>query len=85
MTEINTSAPPNSRVQRPKVLLNRRLTRWLIPVLRLGQSKFKVIQLVPLLAILALACWALASPVGSSPDDNFHLASIWCAGGNESK
>ena len=83
MTEINTSAPPCSRVQRPKVLLNRRLTRWLIPVLRLGQSKFKVIQLVPLLAILALACWALASPVGSSPDDNFHLASIWCAGGNK--
>ncbi|MDJ0377160.1 DUF2142 domain-containing protein [Cryobacterium sp. PH31-L1] len=26
--------------------------------------------------------WALASPVGSSPDDDFHLASIWCAGGD---
>ncbi len=23
--------------------------------------------------------WALASPIGSSPDDDFHLASIWCA------
>lgn len=23
--------------------------------------------------------WALSSPVGSSPDDDFHLVSIWCA------
>jgi len=23
--------------------------------------------------------WALSSPVGSSPDDDFHLPSIWCA------
>jgi Predicted membrane protein (DUF2142) len=28
-------------------------------------------------------CWALASPVGSSPDDDFHLASIWCAAGEK--
>lgn len=33
---------------------------------------------VPLLAALGLGAWALASPVGSSPDDDFHLASIWC-------
>ena len=82
MTEINTGAHPNSPAQRPKVLLDRRLTRWLIPMLRHGRSRFKVIQLAPLLAVLALTCWAFASPVGSSPDDNFHLASIWCAGGN---
>lgn len=25
--------------------------------------------------------WALASPAGSSPDDDYHLPSIWCAGG----
>lgn len=25
------------------------------------------------------AAWSLSSPVGSSPDDNFHLASIWCS------
>lgn len=30
---------------------------------------------------LALGAWSLASPVGSSPDDNFHLASIWCGQG----
>jgi hypothetical protein len=42
--------------------------------------------------LLAAACgvalffvgisWALASPVGSSPDDDFHLASIWCDAGD---
>lgn len=30
------------------------------------------------LAFLALVAWGLSSPVGSSPDDDFHLASIWC-------
>lgn len=33
---------------------------------------------VPLLLFIALLSWGFASPVGSSPDDNFHLASIWC-------
>lgn len=28
--------------------------------------------------MVALGAWALASPVGASPDDDFHLASIWC-------
>ena len=32
-------------------------------------------------AILTLSGWALSSPVGSSPDDNFHLPSIWCGQG----
>lgn len=36
----------------------------------------------PLLVFAALAAWALSSPVGSSPDDDFHLTSIWCATGN---
>lgn len=27
--------------------------------------------------------WAVASPPGSSPDDDFHLGSIWCAWGRE--
>ncbi len=35
-----------------------------------------------LFALVALLSWGLASPVGSSPDDDFHLASIWCAGGD---
>jgi Predicted membrane protein (DUF2142) len=31
--------------------------------------------------LLAGAGWSLASPPGSAPDDNWHLASIWCAPG----
>lgn len=34
--------------------------------------------LAPLLAFIALASWAVASPIGASPDDGYHLASIWC-------
>jgi hypothetical protein len=26
--------------------------------------------------------WAFAAPVGSSPDDDFHMTSIWCAAGD---
>lgn len=33
--------------------------------------------------LVAFACWALASPVGASPDEDFHLASIWCSHGIE--
>ncbi len=38
---------------------------------------------VPLLAFLALAAWALASPVGATPDEDYHLSSIWCGQGIE--
>lgn len=34
------------------------------------------------LAFLTLGSWAFSSAVGSSPDDNFHLASIWCGEGD---
>lgn len=30
------------------------------------------------------AMWALSSPPGSSPDDNYHQATIWCVGATES-
>lgn len=33
---------------------------------------------IPILLFISLLAWAFASPVGSSPDDNFHLPSIWC-------
>ncbi|GAA1128214.1 hypothetical protein GCM10009651_09500 [Microbacterium natoriense] len=33
---------------------------------------------VPILLFIALAAWAFASPAGASPDDDFHLPSIWC-------
>lgn len=35
--------------------------------------------LAVIMAFIALATWAVSSPVGSSPDDNFHLSSIWCS------
>lgn len=38
-------------------------------------------MLLALSAGLAWTAWAASSPAGSSPDDDFHLASIWCAGG----
>ena len=39
------------------------------------------LALAPILAMVALCCWSLASPVGASPDDDYHLSSIWCAEG----
>lgn len=37
---------------------------------------------IPLLAVIALFSWSFSSGVGSSPDDDFHLASIWCGLGD---
>ena len=36
---------------------------------------------ISLFAFIGIGGWALASPVGSSPDEDFHLASIWCSWG----
>lgn len=36
---------------------------------------------IAILSFAALAAWAISSPAGSSPDDDFHLTSIWCAQG----
>ncbi len=33
-------------------------------------------------AAIALGAWAVSSPIGASPDDDFHLQSIWCSGGD---
>ena len=33
-------------------------------------------------AFVGLGAWAISSPVGSAPDDDFHLASIWCSWGD---
>ncbi len=38
--------------------------------------------LYPILIFLTMAGWAVSSPVGSSPDEDFHLASAWCAWGD---
>ncbi|MCX7521032.1 DUF2142 domain-containing protein [Microbacterium sp. STN6] len=50
---------------------------------RRRSGSLRWLVLAPVLAFIALACWAVSSPVGSSPDEDFHLTSIWCAGGNQ--
>lgn len=44
------------------------------------KSAFRSILIVAS-GFLALFAWALSSPAGSSPDDDFHLTSIWCGQG----
>ncbi|MEO7017175.1 MAG: DUF2142 domain-containing protein [Leifsonia sp.] len=46
------------------------------------QRSFRLIFLAPAIALIALLAWVLASPVGASPDDDFHLVSTWCALGD---
>ncbi|UYN82580.1 MAG: DUF2142 domain-containing protein [Microcella sp.] len=41
--------------------------------------RFRWVYLAPVLAFLTLSSWAFASPVGASPDDDYHLVSTWCA------
>jgi hypothetical protein len=43
--------------------------------------RFTLLALAPILVLIAFACWAMSSPAGSSPDDDYHLTSIWCATG----
>jgi hypothetical protein len=43
----------------------------------------RLLLLAPLLLLVTLLAWALASPVGSSPDEDYHLVSIWCATGDD--
>lgn len=51
--------------------------------MKVVRSRFRWIWLAPIFAFFALGAWVFASPVGASPDDDYHLASIWCA--NESR
>lgn len=38
---------------------------------------------LPFAFLVLGSAWAVSSPVGSSPDDDYHLASIWCAQGDK--
>jgi len=49
------------------------------PWYRRARARIRLVHLAPLLAVLALLAWTLASPMGASPDDDFHLDSIWCS------
>lgn len=44
--------------------------------------RLRMILLAPVLMFIALGAWVLASPVGSSPDDDHHLISTWCETGD---
>lgn len=43
------------------------------------RSRFRLIHIAPVLAVIALGAWIFASPIGAAPDDDFHLTSTWCA------
>lgn len=47
-----------------------------------SSRRFRLILVAPLLALIALSAWAFASPMGASPDDDYHLVSIWCSTGD---
>lgn len=41
----------------------------------------KPLALMFMSLFVALVAWAFASPIGASPDEDFHLVSIWCGQG----
>ena len=45
------------------------------------RKEFWAALLGALAVLVGLGAWAFASPVGASPDEDYHLASIWCAQG----
>lgn len=49
-----------------------------------SSKKYDLKRFLPMVSIVGLAftlvAWAFASPVGATPDEDFHLVSIWCAG-----
>lgn len=45
-------------------------------------SRLVLAIVIPILAFLSLSAWSLSSPVGATPDDDFHLAAIWCGLGD---
>jgi hypothetical protein len=45
------------------------------------QRNIRWITVAIISSILAISSWAVSSPIGSSPDDDFHLPSIWCGQG----
>ena len=52
----------------------------------LGRSRWYLGLLLGAAAAMAtLGAWSMASPPASSPDDLFHLPSIWCAHGNNDR
>ena len=57
----------------------RPVSRWM----RLSASRAEIFAASVLVgaAAVVMSGWLLAAPPGASPDDSYHLASIWCAEG----
>ncbi len=45
----------------------------------LGRRPVLLVAIAALAALCAYGAWAISSPIGASPDDDYHLASAWCA------
>lgn len=45
-------------------------------------KRITLVVVTALVGFVSLGAWAIASPVGAAPDDDFHLASIWCSLGD---
>ena len=52
------------------------------PRARWGNGTVVVPVLAAILGFSALLAWALSSPVGSTPDEDYHLVSMWCGQGD---
>lgn len=46
-----------------------------------GFAKLTIFLIGPLCLFLTLGTWAFASPPGATPDEDYHLVSIWCGQG----
>lgn len=46
-------------------------------------TKAARLAIFPVLALVALFAWGLSSPPGSSPDEDYHLVSVWCGQGED--
>lgn len=55
-------------------------SQTLIHLLKRSRLTYALVACVSFLVLGS--CWALNSPVGSSPDDDFHLTTIWCQFGD---
>ena len=47
-------------------------------VTALRGNRLAGLTLAFVLGLVGIGGWAMSSPVGSEPDSDFHLASIWC-------
>lgn len=56
----------------------RQISAWREGWRRLRGSQTAGVITVALLAFLSLGAWSVSSATGSTPDDDYHISSIWC-------